>query len=798
MSSRALLLAVLFVAGATLLTLTKLAPGPRAIAAPAATAPEVGTDRLVDCALPVMPTAAREETPFESGADLIVEVLGYLDRPVPQADVLLHRGEEVLARGATNDRGLARFEPTGGDARIFVWDGLAPYDAALSFVPGRQTIRLPRPRRLRIEIDEIGRLHSWPLDLRLEHHPHPGGSKGLATKLRQAARPMLPRQEQHEGQLDGQGAWTVDGLPTDWAGGTLVAQGGAFLPDSFAVRAQETTGIPSTAESVHLRLAYYLRIVGRVLNPDHTPASRAVVHLVQFGRRSNHTSVQEGGHFSIRFSPRDGWPEAIQANTFQETGSVEMRLDPPERTEMDWDAGTIVLAPTHRYELYVHDPEGSPIPRAEIIPPERPSVQRTRANAFTDASGRAVVELDPGTRSLVVGAPMFKAKAIDLPAEDARLDVELAHGNQLTLEVSGNGGRIPEGSLFRIESTGPLFEPCDSWLPCSGTIPAGHEFACRVRDGAVFLTPWGTHPPSFGGLVAGRVFRMRLFFPGEQDVILWESGRVQLESREERILVVVLDAASYKLVGRLLDHRGNAVRHAEVGIGRLDSGGLRTVRTWGDSFAFQGPLERCMHLEVFAESCAPYIAPNFEIPLAGEPVVIRLPTPSRVSVHAVHADGRQAPVEYLTWRPEGSRWSLFHLRERCIEHAPPGKIELNAHLAGRRIGIVHDVSQGDASILVPDPGSAHFRITVPTRTLANQSARVRMRDLSAPEVSLERSFQLDAFARAWVEFPHVFAGDYDAVVCLGDGADRKAVVYVGRACTLHVEAGARVAASIDF
>ncbi|MEQ1893132.1 MAG: carboxypeptidase-like regulatory domain-containing protein, partial [Planctomycetota bacterium] len=403
-------------------------------------------------------------------------------------------GEEQIATIAEQALAVASSEESS--------DGLhgvrEPLPASTEAPSAQRAVEAASTARLSGTFLVDGRPPEWPFEITLATQL-PSSSAGPSAPLFHPTHPNLVLAPEERGKF------SFGGLPLDWKGRLAVEQF-TFLDGTFA------QFFDAPAEDLVLHLSARPQIVGRLLEPDGSPAGGVEV-TYEYARdngtlMSSLTTLADG---RLRIFG-GGWGEratlALAADGGQR-GWLHLETAPFEPAA-GLDLGELMLEPTRARALGVRATDGSPITdacaRIEVARPE------IGCAGWTDAAGKATLFLPERPCTVRVSAFGFADQVVTVaPAETLEFALEPLTILSLSLvgtELDSLALRSPQAAFVWDPTDGPDWEYQDdvgAWQWNERT-PALHGEPWRYRYDLSQPTTL-----TLVGLVPDQPFELELF-----------------------------------------------------------------------------------------------------------------------------------------------------------------------------------------------------------------------------------------------------------------------------------------------
>ena len=734
--------------------------------------------------------------PAIEAATTTLRVLDRTDRVVVDAQLILVRGEELLANERTDEAGELKLDADGLPAGLIIAVPDRPpewHDVVLH--PGRQDVFLVEASRLAGRFVTEDGSSPGVLRLSLDSDHSPTTNSNLPPIVTEIVRYDALRGGYSIFETDEEGAFDLSGLPASWSGRIWMRRGWKVLSTSNGKIEPAAGGVRFTepVTDVLVRLARRRTVVGRlVLRGDGTPLenTRIAARLRSPNAKSpeNFSSkTDEEGRFSLECKQDVISELELRLGLRFADGVPLLRLD-GKSLPADGDLGDVMVDDVRHVPFLLQDVVGEPIRNGAAI---AGGVRSER----TGTDGRGELRWVPGVVHELVGEargftptvhaipPVVTEPLVVTLARANRLEVKLllpeeSSPDQFKVVLRGEGaitaGPVPDllDQMRHVDRwTRPLAklsrEPADEYL-CA---------ALNSRNTAIFyaLRPNVNIELEVQGMTGYAVYHSETLAP--------------LGPEEHREIEVPLQVSLIVFRGRVLDENGNPLVRAHLQLG----GQLRafTEDDGGFECFLEGPETGT--LLVAHRTCTTKYLHNYAVPIDGRPVEFRLSPARPLTVEVVDENGTPMPQAEIYTEYGGFTTGTYHLEGH--RHLVPGMPEepfvIRAELAGRYYRQEHDPSRDEARVVVP----VHGRVVglVNSASTAGRAGRFHL-ILNPQDTEDARAIgeSRDSVPDLRIELPVVHPGTYEATLLYKPTKDEQAA---GREqlssapVTITVEAG---------
>ena len=218
-------------------------------------------------------------------------------------------------------------------------------------------------------------------------------------------------------ETDAQGAFAVRGIARGTTATIEIPEGFAFAAPGGGRIGREMP-VVCNGDPVVIDLVAMHQLTGRVVGePFDPPPTNRWASYVEFEVRyvlsrsgsqpiKGSLRTNPGERFVIHFS--DATLEGVEIQIWSMWGRRLASRQIHEQIKGSKDLGDIVLEKPPDLAFHVKDPEGRPIRDARVL-------SDGLVSEPTDAEGRTLLGLLPGTRFVIAGAPRFKITKVPLP-----------------------------------------------------------------------------------------------------------------------------------------------------------------------------------------------------------------------------------------------------------------------------------------------------------------------------------------------------------------------------------------------
>lgn len=746
--------------------------GPEAsVPAPAdTTAAELGSGAEVPDPDHDVAIAREAIDPLAAAGIAAFRVLHWTGHVVPDAQVLIFRGEELRCNQHTDEQGVVEVAADGEPAGLVVAVVNRPLEwHAVELTAGRHDVVLTEGGRLsgRFVTENGGSPGKLRLSLDSDHPPT--SIPPLPAVVDEAVRARTLRAAYAIFDTDEEGAFDLTGLPAEWSGRIWVRGGWKVLSTTHGETEPSAAGVRFAApvSDVVVRLARRRALYGRlVLRDDGSPLEGArLVAMLRSPQAKSPTyssaKTDDEGRFSFE-SKQDliSEFELRLGQRFRESAPL-LRLD-EENLPADGDLGDVVVDDVRHVPFLLQDSEGDPVRSGVAI----------AAGVRSDRTGK------DGRGEL-----RWIARAVDLLVAEARGFVPTAH------EIPPV---VVDALIVTMERANTLVvklmlpEDCDPKqfkvvVLGEGTITAGpvrgdrnqraHVALWALPPTKLYSAPTDTflcaHPDpqtntaTFYALRPGMDLELEIH--GITGFMIYHSETLAPFAPEEhREVEVSLETGMITFRGRVLDEDGNPLVRAVVQLGGQilaftdDDGGFESFLVAPESGT----------LLLQHRTCTTKYLHDYTVPIDGRPVEFRLLPARPLTIEVVDENGAPMPqadvyTEYGgfttgTHRIEGHRHYSASM--------PEGPFVIRADLAGRVYRQEHDPFVNEARVVVPIHGRVVGLVaTDSTAVRAGRFVLVLQPQDAADDVSPVTESR-DAAPDVRIEMLVVHPGSYEATL----------------------------------
>ncbi|MEO6710583.1 MAG: carboxypeptidase-like regulatory domain-containing protein [Planctomycetota bacterium] len=351
---------------------------------------------------------------------------------VDGARILIFRKQEILAAGATDAEGLARFPSGAGKAEVAIFAASWPVlRAPIVLDPGRQALTLVRGAILGGRVLVDGAVPAAPLALYFAPDPDPKETSSFPSSVVARLKSLLANGNNDSARndlrfqftrTDGSGTFLFRGLDQEKSGG-LTWDGPYVIDqpdDSDSVWNINSLRIGAPRSDVELLLTRGIELALRVVDPDGlaVPGASVVLSIAVRSPRGSSESFIRGeadgeGRFRALVGRRP--PTGVTVSIARSTGAglVVHELTCPDELRGIWDVGDLALQATRTIRLHVQDSLGAPIVGASAasLPSGLTSKQRSNDQGDFELSMR------PGDNQFLVQALGYENATDDVLPE---------------------------------------------------------------------------------------------------------------------------------------------------------------------------------------------------------------------------------------------------------------------------------------------------------------------------------------------------------------------------------------------
>jgi len=659
-----------------------------------------------------------------------------------------------------------------------------PYRTVLDCTAGQRELVLPEGEVLEGRILVGGGAPPRPIGLDV----FPADSEKEQTFLSGADPANLIHSEFTKARTDGDGRFLVRGLRAAQGYNLRLAFGYAH-PGSLSV-AEPGPGVlfhvPRPTRGLVFEVERYPSVRGRLVEVDGSPARGGIDCRFTWQNGTNMDDgarVGDDGVFELFLRPQQVW-RTLELEYWGEPGErgrTSASFDAEGVT--DGDLGDLRLVPGRDVRLRVHDKEGRPIAGARCLPLGGP----------TDERGETLLR-QLTTTTLRVAARGHHEQSVALPAQGDTLDVVLARGPELALEVRTADGGAPGEVGVELEAPEPFFDGADGQ---TASMTLGQDRPGRIGSwgGRPFVARYTTDAEGqlrMDSLRAGVPFTLRVIASGG---VALEQRVPALEPEEWRVLPLVLESLARRVRARVVDELGAPLVGVSVRLPPVRSGSVTHnsyARTDGDGW-FEALLVPSAdgQLVLTRSGFRTLTCPLDDLRDGGPALVLR--RGHELTVTVVDEGGLpQAGGELFLHEPEGDsggacravapgRWTLEGLGE--------SELELELRIGGlnlrRRVPPTADVE-----LRVPVMGAAEVRWDLGDGAELPDWTTVAIRGAGLEPGRVQQSFYRTP--RGSQRFEPVLPGTYEVVLVV-DEADGELVL---ARRTIEVRAGETAAVDL--
>ncbi len=710
-----------------------------------------------------VPTSPQERTgdqrqfPLTSlSAPTTVTVLDEAGQPVPGALVWTLDQQGSVHRGKCDEHGQTTLDSTA--QALAAWSaGLTPgfLQAPMAASP---RLTLGAGQRLAGTVFVEGERASGSDTLELTTVVL-GPFEACPPELMQAVQEQVPSLSDHQSALplDDQGEFLIEGLPAEWSGRLLAADGFQFVeahpatvplqPASLVVRQPRT--------DLRLELQRTPCIAGNVHWSDtNQPVAEGTVEvcvLYADGNKSYLTRdrLDELGAFSVGVFPYAdpyGRPAVHQVQVDIRPAGGEFRRVQLDEHQAD-ERGVWLVDRTPDLHFQVVDRQGNPVPRALVAGKIPRDYGIHRAHVFADDQGRGRLRNVPLAREFVlVGATGFRARSFVLGTERGTPDVprifELQQVNRLSVRLDSPNLAVDQLTV-ELTSEAPLLatepSPADvvgqRFLEILGIGPTNKPTVLRhyVSDEDDVWELSDLRP----GMPVEAVVR------GPGDVVLTTQALVTPNLGQWQSVTLPVSASLQRYFGKVVDREGRGVAGVRV-CAEWESRGRQWLANSDSQGEFTRRLLATNELLEWIWLDAPGFATTRIPPQAdfGDLGELLLLPGNSVDVVVREVGGRQHRPEKL-WAVTETGYPVqgqfLDGRHRLVG-LPSGGLELKARLGGRTYSQHCSNPTGRVTFDVPTHGTFFYEVpdAVPDfypdaedwlriQSLDEEDVRIRMR-----------------------------------------------------------------------
>jgi hypothetical protein len=695
-------------------------------------------------------------------------LIDYTAHPVAGAQLLIVRGEVLVAEGMTDEQGEVEFAADDEPARLILAVAHRPLEEReFPLEPGRQEILMLEGAHLSGRFVREDGTSPGELSLALNSDAPFSKMPELPPVVESAIRVHCLRGARAIETTDEEGRFEVTGLSDSWSGVLSIRRGWKITSTSHGLEQPFDSGVRLTEpiSGLALRIAPLPTWRGRlILVGDGSPLDRA--HLVLMIRSPDmesptftSTRTDEDGRFKFRRGPqRISNLDLRLGKTFAESPSI-LTLEGAS-TPANGDLGDVIVDAARHVPFLLQDPEGTPIEKGSAI------AAGVRSKS-TGKDGRGELRwIASSVDRMCVEAEGFVPAEVELPpAIPTPLIVTLMHANELVVTL-----RLPAGadaSQFKIVLRGaeritalpfddfdrqsPHVDPWDSIAHYSFRGVAPDTYLCAHPHGSVSRASFFALRPDVEielevhGLTGKMVYHSETLAP--------------LTPTERREVEVPLEEGMIVFRGRVLDQDGNPL---EIACLQLTGQILGWTDDEGRFLCFLSQPETGTLL-IQHHSCTTKFLRDYAVPIHGEPVEFRLDPARVVTIEVVDESGAPVPQPEVWLENGGFTTNTFRLGEnRHTSSVPAEACVFMVRIAGREYRQEYDPSTTEVRIVVPVHGS--LVALIPDATTASRSGGTFSLQLTPPEGDPGQPVveSRESAANLRIEIPLVFPGTYRA------------------------------------
>ncbi|MBK8979191.1 MAG: hypothetical protein IPM29_25120 [Planctomycetes bacterium] len=711
--------------------------------------------------------ATRRQVDRLAGRTLVAfRVLVAPARPLVGAQLVVFRGDQLLADVRTDDRGIAELTADDRPATVVLAIPGRPLEQRdVALTPGRQDLVLDAGARVTGRFVPTSETTPGPLRIGVDSDRALPSTDALPDAVSRVLEARALRGGYSIVTTDADGRFELNGLPPRWSGilrlqhrwRVVSTSAGDLLPRARGIR------IAAPVDDVVVRIALPATLRGRLVAcDDRAPLGDArVAATLRIAETATPVLASDTTDADGRFV-LDAPDESLVG--------LELRLgdsyvaSPPILTlqqgelPADGDLGDVIVRDVRHVPFLALDERGAPIGGAVAAA----AGLRSRP---TGRDGRGELRwLSRAVDRMDVTAPRFVPAVREIPAVVAeRLVVTLVLANELEVAL-----QLPDGAdpgQFKVALYG---EQAITAAPVADRITQQrHVSAWTVPQLALYAAAPDTYlcaQPDSDGRAVFRALRpgieIGLHVCGITGDMVYHSGTIApLAPAERRRIVVSLADRMIVFRGRVVDDAGSPLSRACVQLG----GQLLGWTTDDGSFCCYLATPETATLILQHRACATRYVPDYAVPIDGRPVEFRLGAARPVTIEVVDVNGTPMPEAEVWTRYAGFTTNTHRLggARHVASSTPDAPFELIVNLAGRTYRQPHVPAESSARVVVPLHGrvAAHVASTSTAGRTGRFSLILAPVDVEAGDAISVRRPSADGLR---LELPAVHPGTYRA------------------------------------
>ncbi len=575
--------------------------------------------------------------------------------PVPGAHVVLCRDGEVLALGETDEEGLlaTELELEGSAKLLALAPGWTPQIHEVSLTPERHEVAL-RPGAIVagwIVVSGYRLSTAIPLELRADRTlfdltSELGITPEEAEIDRMASRVM-------RGSTDAHGAFRFDGLAEDWSGILELPVDYRLADPILAAHVARPCSLRLAHPVQNLRVDVVKALVLTGWVVDAAGPRAAAVADAEVEPRIEYPGVDP----SLRYQGSERTDELGRFRIALQNPTVRgghLVIRPPDRSfsreieieprfvEEDWDLGYLALCDRDAIRqvcLLVRDTAGAPIAGAVAG-----TSSAAPHSGPTDEEGRTFLRgVVPGVSTIEVHAVGYETSTVEVSVEPPEeIEVTMRRATLLDIRFLTPDGEPGKAVVARISAERNPLQNGRRWPRAyMAYTEAGysHYHPGYTEDGTFVIR---VNALREGGVIVNDIepgLPLHLRVDGKYGTPIQAQTIAPLAPEEHRRIEVVLVERSKTARGRVVDEADQPLPHASVSVTHVPPD-ERPGHSWtiGGSVEDDGSFEIShiyathIYISARADGYVPFCAREYEVPLDGEELVVRLAEGHAVTV----------------------------------------------------------------------------------------------------------------------------------------------------------------------
>ncbi len=700
---------------------------------------------------------------------LELELHTFEDAPIAGAIVCVFTsnatdGDVIVGKEKSDEHGVAHFKAASGAARALVLPPNAtPWLGTTTLEPGRKKLVEPERKTARgtIRVDSAGLTAALEFTLSSDRALVPVAS--IPEAVRSLCDLSDDRATHLKVKTDEHGVFEIRGIADPYSGSIELAKN-LWIAKCSVVGARidrNTVRLDHVFTDVAIDAIALPELTGRIVE---TAGGAGVPHAIvdawvafAGGEPSRNNDRFRAGGVSTghtdddgRFKIAIGIPRGVDLAKLANATSIPAiqvvtlnvnRSDRSDGTKVSlkdssmagaWDVGEVVLGAPRRLEIVVKDSSGAPIEGAVAM--GRSTSPRTDSNGHT-----SFANVSEDVKSLSVGKFGWHEVDVEIPEKiEAPLEAVLEPTNKLELAfVDANGARLPKQRASLV-STRPAFRTADPIRPSEthgetgGTDP---ERSRRYDDGTCIV--------QFRADEDG-VARFSDLDPEVPIVVrsidglgaIVDEHPLSIGALEDRHEEVRVNAQGSAFRGRVVDDHGEPLAFVRLTISSkaIRFGDSRNTDAAG-AFEFVDLKPGHVRLDLQRQGFSPWAIDDYELPLGGDPVELRMYPSIQLTLEVVDAVGRPVPTQELKVRAP-THPNLPVRRESSnsfvLYDLPGERVRVTAKVAGVAYDEELDPGAGDSKFVVPEHGKVLITLTLSSSAEVDGEYHARIAPSNAP------------------------------------------------------------------